>query len=133
VLAPAGFVFANLIIYWGGFEATWKLLTGIFIGRVVFEILLRRRDDVRREDIDWRAASWIWPWLIGMTIIGLLGRYGNGAHDTLPEWIDLLVVAAWSLVIFYCAVSLAMPAEQVAAAVRIEQEQEAGNDDLRTA
>ena len=39
----------------------------------------RRRDDVHRKDVDWRAASWIWPWLIGMTIIGLLGRYGTGA------------------------------------------------------
>jgi amino acid transporter len=133
VLAPAGFVFANLIIYWGGFEATWKLLTGIFIGRVIFEILLRRRDDVRREDIDWRAASWIWPWLIGMTIIGLLGRYGDGAHNALPEWIDLLVVIAWSLVIFYYAVSLAMPAERVAQAVRLEEKAEAEQADIRTA
>jgi amino acid transporter len=133
VLAPAGFVFANLIIYWGGFEATWKLLTGIFIGRVIFEILLRRRDDVRREDIDWRAASWIWPWLIGMTIIGLLGRYGDGAYNALPEWIDLLVVIAWSLVIFYYAVSLAMPAERVAQAVRLEEKAEAEQADIRTA
>jgi amino acid transporter len=133
VLAPAGFVFADLIIYWGGFEATWKLLTGIFIGRVIFEILLRRRNDVRRSDIDWRAASWIWPWLIGMTIIGLIGRYGDGAHDALPEWIDLLVVIAWSLVIFYWAVSLAMTSEEVAKAVRLEEKAEAEAADIKTA
>jgi amino acid transporter len=57
VLNPAGFIFANLIIHWGGFEATWELLAGIFVGRVIFEVELRRRDDVHRKDVDWRAAS----------------------------------------------------------------------------
>jgi amino acid transporter len=130
VLAPVGFVSANLIIYWSGFEATWKLLTGIFIGRILFEIALRRAQDVRRADIDWRAASWIWPWLIGMTIIGLLGRYGNGAHNALPDWVDLLVVIGFSLVIFYYAVSLAMTSEQISAVVATEERQIATGTDL---
>ncbi|UQX87010.1 APC family permease [Jatrophihabitans telluris] len=130
VLNPVGFVAANLIIYWGGFEATWKLLTAIFVGRVLFEITLRRAKDVRRADIDWRAASWIWPWLIGITIIGLIGRYGKGAHHALPNWIDLLVVAAFSLVIFYYAVSLAMGSEQIKAAVDSEERQMAELADL---
>ncbi len=121
VLIPLGFVAANLIIYWGGFEATWKLLTGIFIGRVIFEIALRRSDNLQRTDIDWRAASWIWPWLIGMTIIGLIGRYGKGSESVLPEWVDLLVVIGFSLVIFYYAVSLAMAPENVQAAIEREE------------
>lgn len=127
VMNPLGFIAANLIIYWGGFEAMWKLLTGIFIGRIVFEIALRRSKDHSRADIDWRAASWIWPWLIGATIIGLIGRYGDGAHMVLPNWIDLLVVVAYSLVMFYYAVSLAMSPEQVKAAVETEQRQLAEN------
>ncbi len=121
VMCPLGFIAANLIIYWGGFEAMWKLLTGIFIGRVLFEFTLRRAKDVKRPDIDWRAASWIWPWLIGQTIIGLIGRYGKGAHMVLPNWIDLLVVIAFSLVMFYYAVSLAMDADQIKAAVKSEE------------
>jgi amino acid transporter len=123
IMNPLGFIAANLIIYWGGFEAMWKLLAGIFVGRIVFEIALRRAKDVRRADIDWRAASWIWPWLVGTTIIGLMGRYGKGAHDVLPEWIDLLTVIAFSLVIFYYAVSLAMSPEQIEAAVKTEERQ----------
>jgi hypothetical protein len=120
---PLGFVAANLIIYWGGFEAMWKLLTAIFVGRVLFEIALRRAKDVRRTDIDWRAASWIWPWLIGMTIIGLLGRYGTGAHLALGEWWDLGVVIAFSLVIFYYAVGLGMEPDKIKAAVKSEERQ----------
>jgi amino acid transporter len=123
VMCPLGFVAANLIIYWGGFEAMWKLLTGIFVGRVIFEIALRRAQDVRRPDIDWRAASWIWPWLIGMTIIGLLGRYGKGSHSALGEWWDLAVVIVFSLIIFYYAVSLAMGPDKIKAAVKSEERQ----------
>ena len=128
-----GFVSANLIIYWGGFEATWKILTAIFIGRLLFEFRLRRADDVRREDIDWRAASWIWPWLVGITIIGLLGRYGKGAHKALPEWFDLLVVIGFSLAIFYYAVSVAMTPEQVRDAVAIEEQAQAEGPTIATA
>jgi amino acid transporter len=123
IMNPVGFIAANLIIYWGGFDAMWRLLAGIFIGRIVFEIALRRAKDVKRPDIDWRAASWIWPWLVGVTIIGLMGRYGKGAHNVLPEWIDLLTVVAFSLVMFYYAVSLAMTSEQIQDAVKSEERQ----------
>jgi amino acid transporter len=121
VLNPVAFCAANLIIYWGGFEAMWKLLFAIFIGRVLFEVALHRNKDVRRPDIDWRAASWIWPWLIGITLISLIGRYGG--HNALPNWIDLLVVIAFSLVIFYYAVGLAMEPDKVKKAIEIEQRQ----------
>jgi amino acid transporter len=119
VLNPVAFCAANLIIYWGGFEAMWKLLTAIFIGRVLFEVALRRSKDVSRPDIDWRAASWIWPWLIGITIISLIGRYGG--DKTLPNWVDLVVVIAFALAIFYYAVSLAMDADKVKAAIETEE------------
>ena len=74
---------------------------------------------MRRTDIDWRAASWIWPWLIGITLIGLIGRYGG--DNTLPDWIDLVVVIAFSLGVFYYAVSLAMEPDKVKAAVEAEE------------
>jgi Co/Zn/Cd efflux system component len=41
----------------------------------------------------------------------------------LPNWIDLLVVVLFSLVIFYYAVSLAMDSEHVNAAVEREKRQ----------
>jgi len=67
---------------------------------VFFEIALRRADDVRRTDIDWRAASWIWPWLIGMVMLGLIGRYGG--HNALPEWVDLAQILQDRLVLSAC-------------------------------
>jgi amino acid transporter len=124
LLNPVGFCAANLIIYWSGFEANWKIFVGIFLGRMLFEIILRRRNNVRRLDIDWRAAAWIWPWLAGITIIGLIGRYGEKNLNILPEWLDLVVVVVFSLVIFYYAVSLAMSSEAITRLVEADQEHE---------
>jgi hypothetical protein len=70
-----------------------------------------------------RPAIWIGPWLAGLTVIGALGRYGVGSHNVLPEWIDLLVVIGFSLIIFEWAVRLAMLPEQVAAAVAADADQ----------
>ncbi len=124
LLNPIGFVSANLIIYWGGFDTTWKLVVAMLVGRVLFEVRLRRAaDPVNRTDIDWRAASWIWPWLIGLTILGVVGRYGKDAYPKLPEipeWWDLGVVVLFSIGIFYYAVDMAMSSDKVQAAVQAD-------------
>lgn len=123
VLAPLGFIFANLIIYWGGADTTLKLTVAIFIGRVLFEITLAGTKAEDRPEIDWRAASWIWPWLIGMVVIGLLGQYGNYDAKLLPNGVDELVVALFSLAIFYFAVSVSQAGEMVGTTV-LESEAE---------
>jgi amino acid transporter len=118
VLAPVGFIFANLIIYWSGFDVTLKLLVAIFIGRVLFEVTLALTKVEDRPEIDWRASSWIWPWLGGSLIIGWFGQYGAwGNLKIIGEGWDALVVTLFSLVIFYFAVSVAMASEKVAAVV----------------
>ena len=53
----------------------------------------------------------------------LLGRYGDGSHSVLPEWIDLLVVIVFSLAIFYWAVSLTMSGAKVQAAIAKDSDQ----------
>ncbi len=129
VLAPAGFVFANLIIYWGGFDTTLKLLVAIFIGRVLFEVTLAFTRRETHPEIDWRAASWIWPWLAGLLLLGMLGRYGNwGYKNILPNWWDMVAVIGFSLVIFYWAVSLAMPADRVKAMVDAQEDELAAEE-----
>jgi hypothetical protein len=47
-------------------------------------------------------------------VIGLLGRYGDSQLNLLPEWIDLLVVVAFNLLIFGWAVRSALSREAVA-------------------
>ncbi|WAL66138.1 APC family permease [Amycolatopsis cynarae] len=121
VLAPAGFAAANLVIYWTGFAITWKIMIAIVAGFVLFLIARLTTPEAERPPLALRSAVWIAPWLAGDTLIGFLGRYGDGGNlNWLPEWVDLLVVVVFSLVIFYWAVALAMPEERVKAAVERE-------------
>jgi amino acid transporter len=121
VLAPVGFIAANLIIYWGGFDVTWKILAAIVVGYLLFAITYLTTNAAERPKPAWRAASWVPSWLVGTALIGYLGRYGSGTIQLLPEWVDLAVVIVFSLMIFYWAVSLAMDSEDVNGAVEREK------------
>jgi len=129
VMLPLGFAFANLIIYWGGFASTWKLAIGLLLGQVVFVIAVA----VRARNVDvprarWRSAMWIWPWQIGLIVLGALGNYGDGAQKFLPEDWDALIVIAFSFAIYFFAVSTVQETNEIETMVGEDLNEE---DDLR--
>jgi amino acid transporter len=113
ILLPVGFVSANLILYWGTYEFTWKLACALVVGLLLFAIGSSRAGTGTLDVV--RNAIWIGPWILGMVIIGALGRYGGS--NAIPDWVDLAIVIAFGLVIFYWAVSLTMPTNRVQAAI----------------
>jgi len=132
-LAPVAFVIANLLIYWSGFETIWKLGIVLVIGYVLIGISMALDKD--RPPLDWKSAVWLPVWLIGMGIISWLGQYSGGAvaapvnTNTIPFWWDMVVVAAWSLVIFYWAMATKLPREEMMNLVN-RQASENPEDDL---
>lgn len=121
LLLPAAFCSANLVIYWGGFDTTWKLVSAIAAGLALFTVGAWRGRTGAQRTI--RNSLWIVPWLGGHVLIGMLGRYGNGARGILPDWVDIAVVIIFSLGIFYWAISLALSAEDSTAAVGKDRQQ----------
>jgi amino acid transporter len=119
ILLPVGFCSANLILYWGTYEFTWKLACALLLGLALFAIGSSRADTGSLEVV--RNAIWIGPWIGGMVVIGAIGRYGG--HNVLPNWIDLAVVIAFSLAIFYWAVQLTMTRDRVQAAIAKDSHQ----------
>jgi len=115
LLLPAAFCSANLIIYWGGFETTWKLACAICFGLALFAVGAWSSHTAAGHTL--RNAVWILPWLGGQVAIGWLGRYGNGARNFLPNWVDIFVVIVFALAIFYWAVNVALTKEAAQAAV----------------
>ena len=115
VVLPASFCSANLIIYWGGFDYTWKLVLAMVVGLGLFAIGASRAGTRIGGSV--RTAMWIAPWLLGQLVIGAMGRYGDGATNILPNWVDLLVVIVFSLAIFFWAVRLTLSREQTQEAV----------------
>jgi amino acid transporter len=105
ILAPIGFMVANLIVYWAGWHTDERLFLAIGIGFVVFGLhQALAPDDERKPRLDLRAASWFWPYIGGMAIISWLGQYDG--RGTIPFWWDLVVVAAFSLGIYLFALAV---------------------------
>jgi amino acid transporter len=121
VVLPAAFCSANLIIYWGGFDTTWKLVCAICAGLVLFAVGARIRGTDAPRTI--RNAFWIAPWLAGQVLLGWLGRYGNGARNVLPNWFDIALVIIFALGIYYWAVSLSLTTDGTNAAVTKDAQQ----------
>jgi amino acid transporter len=121
VLLPAAFCSANLIMYWGGFDTNWKLALAMLLGLALFAIGSVRAGTGAERTI--RNAFWIVPWLGGHVALGAIGRYGPGAKNLLPDWVDIAVVLAFALGIFYWAVSLAFTREETGTAVAKDAQQ----------
>jgi len=121
ILLPVAFCSANLILYWGGYDYTWKLACALVVGLLLFGIGSSIAHTNALGML--RSAMWIGPWIFGSVIIGALGQYGVGARKILPEWIDLLVVIVFSLIIYYWAISLTMSPEKVQAEIAKDRAQ----------
>jgi amino acid transporter len=113
VIAPLAFIIANMLIYWSGFETVWKLGVVIVIGYVLIAICMAF--DENRPPLDWKSAQWLPVYLIGMGIISWQGQYSGGAvaaplnTNHIPFWWDMLVVAAFSLIVYYWAMATRLP------------------------
>ena len=121
LVLPAAFCSANLIIYWGGFDTTWKLVCAIGAGLVLFAVGARLRGTRAQRTI--RSAFWIAPWLAGQVLLGWLGRYGIGATNILPNWFDIGLVIVFALGIYYWAVSSSLSPGATATAVAKDSQQ----------
>ena len=102
VISPLSFIVASLIIYWSGFETLWKLGVAIVLGYCA--ILMYTADRAGEPPINWRKSSWIGAYLLGMGIISWQGAYGPDNTGRLAYPWDILVVALFSLAIYYWAV-----------------------------
>jgi amino acid transporter len=121
VVSPLAFVIANLIIYWSGFLVIWKLGIALIIGYIVIGIFMAY--DKERPPLDWKSAQWLPVYLIGMGIISWLGQF-SGAPSTppplnphnsglIPFWWDMLVVALFSLAIYFWAQAARLPRDEM--------------------
>ena len=115
-LAPAAFVVADLLIYWSGFEVIWKLGIVLVIGYVLIGIGMAF--DPQRPPLDWKSAVWLPAWLIGMGLISWQGQYSGGGVAApvntghIGFWWDMLIVAGFSLAIYYWAMYTRLPREE---------------------
>ena len=112
VFAPAAFILANFVIYWSGWTIYSTLMIVVLLGYVLMLLSALLNLNAHRPRIDWDAALWVFPYLIGMGLISYFGQFGAGGildgvgtfkhvlvggNGDIPFYWDLLVVAVFSL------------------------------------
>ncbi|MDQ6607056.1 MAG: APC family permease [Actinomycetota bacterium] len=123
VLAPVGFVIANLIVLFAGWTTDWKLFAAIGIGLVLLAVSQLSRPKAQRVNLDWASSMWLWPWLLGLMVLSLLSSFEGGKND-LHFGVDMAVTAVFSLAIYYFALSRRLPDDLV------RQRMESGAEEL---
>jgi amino acid transporter len=133
VLSPLSFVLANFIVYWAGWGTYSTLMIVMALGFLLMLISGVFKLNPNRPAIDWGAAVWLFPYLIGMGVISYFGGFGStgilggvgtfktvlvGGNGDLPLYYDLLTLAAFSLVIYYTAMAKRLPSAKVDQYVR---------------
>ncbi len=133
ILAPLGFMLANFIVYWSGWGTYTTLVVAMLVGFVLIGVSIRFRLNPNTPEMDWAAARWVIPYLVGMGVISYLGPFGSssgspsgiiggigvfksvlvGGHGDLPLYWDLLVLAGFSLAIYYAAMATRLSAAKV--------------------
>jgi len=113
-MSPLAFIICSMLIYWSGFNVVWKLGVCLAIGYILVGICMAF--DKQRPPLEWKSAYWLLPYLIGLGIISWQGQYGSGAPPLntgrIPFWWDFLVVAGFSLAIYYWAIFTSLPREE---------------------
>jgi amino acid transporter len=132
-LAPLAFVLATFIVYWAGWSTYTTLMVAMLIGYALMLISAALHLNPNQPRIDWGAAIWIFPYLIGMGIVSYFGTFGTGGiiggvgvfktvlvggNNDLGLYGGLIVSAAWSLIIYYTAIARRLPAAMVDEYVR---------------
>ncbi|RLV51298.1 APC family permease [Nocardioides mangrovicus] len=107
--SPLAFIVSSLIILWSGWETAWKL--GILI---VIGILLIFNREMDPAHLNTRAAGWLPVYLIGIGVITYFSTFGGSpAQHVMGLWTSIIVTAAFSLVIYYWAIAVALPTETI--------------------
>lgn len=109
--ATVAFYLCTVFSYFNGWEIISKLSIGFIAG---FIVLIGYRSFSKSTDkpgLDWRSSIWIWPYIGGLTLISYLGSFGGG-KNILPFGWDLLVLAAFSILIVFLARIFRLPAQR---------------------
>jgi amino acid transporter len=113
VLAPVGFVVANLLVMWSTWDTYWKMSIAILLG---YAVLLGTRlldRNAAKPPLHLRTSVWIPVYLVGMGVITLLSSFGPFDSPPLPFGWDALVDAVFSVAIYYWAMASALPGDEV--------------------
>ncbi|SFD95225.1 hypothetical protein SAMN04487819_105324, partial [Actinopolyspora alba] len=118
------FIASGLLVFWSGWSINEKMLIGLLVGYVVFVIYhVTTKHDT--PPVDFKAGSWFPVWLAGLMIFSYFGEMDasaeaagsllNGGDGFLGIGLGSLVIAVWSVAMYFYAIAVRLPARRAAA------------------
>ncbi|MEU6235468.1 APC family permease [Kitasatospora sp. NPDC047058] len=129
IVSPIAFVVATLVIFWSGWDTLWRLGLAILIGYLLlggYSAYAVSKGVPNAPRMDFKAGQWLPVYLVGIGVISWQGTFGAGSQGNLPLWWDILVVVVFALVIYYWALAVALPVEEIERNIRGVEVVEAG-------
>jgi amino acid transporter len=114
IISPLSFVIATLIIYWSGWDTLWRLGVAILIGYVLmggYAWYASAKGFSYAPKMDWKSAQWLPVYLIGIGLVSWQGQFGGTGN--IPLWVDIAIVAAFSLAVYYWAIATSLKSAQI--------------------
>jgi amino acid transporter len=112
-MAPFGFTISGLVILWSTWDTDWKLGIAILIGYVILAISRIFNLNDKSPHLHWRSASWLPAYILGMGLITYISSFGPMDNPILGDYTGILAVAVFSVVIYYWAMQVALPTEEI--------------------
>ncbi len=110
LITTSAFYFCNLLSYWSGWEVISKLGLMLLLGFVILFFYYTCTVRGRNIQLNLRSSVWLWPYLIGLSLISYLGNFGHGL-GIIPFGWDFLILALFSIAIMMLAVAFRLPSQ----------------------
>jgi amino acid transporter len=99
VVAPAGFAFASLLMYWSRWPLTGEVILIMAIGLPIY-LYYGWKQRFAGFGPHLKAGVWLIAYLAWMALLSALGSDRFGGHDLIPYGVDMAVVAISSLAFY---------------------------------
>jgi len=112
-MSPLGFCISGLVIVWSTWDTDWKLGVAILIGYAILGISRMFNLNDKSPHLHWRSASWLPAYLVGIGIITYISSFGPMDEPILGDYLGILVTVVFSVAIYYWAMAVALPTEEI--------------------
>ncbi|RDZ11451.1 amino acid:proton symporter [Priestia megaterium] len=121
VIAPCGFVFASLTLYWARWPLTGEVIFIMAIGLPVYFYYQAKNKWVGFKK-EFLTGAWMLIYLACMIFISYIGSEKFGGKNILPFGWDMLVIACVSLAFYYWGIKSGKSNRYMKEAEQINQE-----------
>jgi amino acid transporter len=135
IIPVLAFFGSNLIIYWSGWDIVWKLMVSVALGLALLGVFTLT-GSVKSRELDFPSgASWLLPWLGGLTLISYLGNFPEDPRKGNLGWLNfetsVAIILVFSVLIYLLAYTVRLSPEEAQSNIdEVREEAEVEDQEL---